>query len=35
VFGHATYVAITPLILSLAVSAGLTVLFRGFGRTDR
>jgi hypothetical protein len=29
VFGHATYVAITALILSLAVSAGLTVVSGG------
>jgi solute:Na+ symporter, SSS family len=34
VFGHTTYIAITALILNLAVSAVLTVVFRRFGLQD-
>jgi SSS family solute:Na+ symporter len=34
VFGHTTYIAITALLLNLAVSAVLTVVFRGFGLQD-
>jgi SSS family solute:Na+ symporter len=34
VFGHTTYIAITALILNLAVSAVLTVVFRRFGLRD-
>ena len=34
VFGHTTYIAITALILNLAVSAVLTVVFRWFGLGD-
>ncbi len=34
VFGHATYIAITALILNLAVSSVLTVVFRRFGLRD-
>jgi solute:Na+ symporter, SSS family len=34
VFGHITYIAITALIVNLAVSAVLTVVFRRFGLRD-
>ena len=34
VFGRTTYIAITALILNLAVSAVLTVVFRRFGLRD-
>jgi SSS family solute:Na+ symporter len=34
VFGHTTYIAITALILNVAVSAVLTVLFRKIGLQD-
>jgi SSS family solute:Na+ symporter len=34
VFGHTTYIAITALILNLAVSAVLSVVFKGFGLRD-
>jgi len=34
VFGHTTYIAITALLLNLAVSAALTVVFRRFGLRD-
>jgi SSS family solute:Na+ symporter len=34
VFGHVTYIAITALILNLAVSAVLTVVFRKIGLQD-
>jgi solute:Na+ symporter, SSS family len=34
VFGHITYIAIVALILNLAVSAVLTVLFRRFGMQE-
>ena len=34
VFGHTTYIAITALLLNLAVSAVLTLVFRWFGLQD-
>ena len=34
VFGHTTYIAITALLLNLAVSAVLSVVFKGFGLQD-
>jgi hypothetical protein len=34
VFGHTTYIAITALLINLAVSAVLTVVFRWFGLQD-
>jgi SSS family solute:Na+ symporter len=34
VFGHTTYIAITALVLNLAVSAVLSVAFKGFGLQD-
>jgi hypothetical protein len=34
VFGHTTYIAITALLLNLAVSAVLSVVFKGFGLPD-
>jgi hypothetical protein len=34
VFGHVTYVAIVALILNVAVSAVLTVVFRRIGLQD-
>jgi len=34
VFGHTTYIAITALVVNLAVSAVLTVVFRWFGLQD-
>jgi SSS family solute:Na+ symporter len=34
VFGHVTYIAITALIVNLAVAAVLTVVFRKFGLRD-
>src|SRR5207302_75367 len=34
VFGHTTYIAITALILNLAVSAALSVVFKRFGLRD-
>ena len=34
VFGHVTYIAITALIVNLAVAAVLTVVFRRFGLKD-
>jgi SSS family solute:Na+ symporter len=34
VFGHTTYIAITALLLNLAVSAVLSVAFKGFGLPD-
>jgi len=34
VFGHTTYIAIMALIVNLAVSAALTVVFRRFGLRD-
>jgi hypothetical protein len=33
-FGHTTYIAITALLLNLAVSAVLSVVFKGFGLQD-
>ena len=33
-FGHVTYIAITALIVNLAVAAVLTVVFRRFGLRD-
>jgi hypothetical protein len=33
-FGHTTYIAIAALILNLAVSAVLSVVFKGFGLRD-
>ncbi len=33
-FGHVTYIAIAALVLNLAVSAVLTVLFRKIGLQD-
>ena len=35
VFGHTTYIAITALLLNLAVSAVLSVVFKGFGLHGR
>src|SRR6185295_3773938 len=34
VFGHTTYIAITALLLNLAVSAVLSAVFKGFGLQD-
>ena len=34
VFGHTTYIAITALLLNLAVAAVLSVVFKGFGLMD-
>jgi hypothetical protein len=34
VFGHTTYIAITALLLNLAVAAVLSVVFKGFGLQD-
>src|SRR5436190_1194894 len=34
VFGHTTYIAITALLLNLAVAAVLSVAFKGFGLQD-
>ena len=34
VFGHTTYIAITALLLNLAVSAALSVVFKRFGLRD-
>jgi solute:Na+ symporter, SSS family len=34
VFGHVTYIAVTALVINLAVSAVLTVVFRRFGLQD-
>jgi SSS family solute:Na+ symporter len=33
-FGHTTYIAITALLLNLAVAAVLSVVFKGFGLMD-
>jgi solute:Na+ symporter, SSS family len=34
VLGHATYIAITALVINLVVAVGFTLVFRGIGLTD-
>jgi SSS family solute:Na+ symporter len=34
VLGHATYIAITALVINLVVAVGFTLVFRGTGLTD-